>query len=673
MPSTHLRFDTASRAARLATPPSSRRIDLDGLRGIAILGVFLHHIDPRLVRGGFVGVDVFFAISGYLITTVILRDVTERNFSFLHFYARRAKRLAPAAAVMIAGVFGLGIALFMPQELAELGSTGVAFAAMASNFLFWRRDNYFAAQDAPWPLLHTWSLSIEEQFYLVYPLCLSWLVKSRCKWLGPIVLAAAFSFAWSCFLTAFNPTAAYYSPFSRAWELLAGAAVAGLPPVHFSQRARTWAGFLCLTAILGPMAIYDDRTPFPGVAAALPVAGTVGFLWVAANGDFVWKRLVSHRALVWLGLISYSLYLWHWPLLVFARYPWSHAPATYPAWMPFAAAFMGLLIACISYRWIEMPWRASQMCDSSAVIGAGLCSAFVASLGMAAYASRGFPSRMPEVVQKLLAGERDVSERRDETIFARTREIDAGNLPPLGVRNPTATPSFALWGDSHADALVPVFDELAKRNGATGVALTRGATPPLATDGIEIVQRGPYPNDREFTRAAVRQIVRCRIPVVVLAARWSGYLSCDIRIAGKSIEGTREKCDAIASSVKETIGVLKANGTHTIWILREVPAQPFMVPRALGLHALRQLPLPRGTARADYEQYSGQLNELLATLSDDRVHVLDIASPILDNPDGLITADGKPLYVDMSHLSATGALWLADALEPVFTSITNLE
>jgi hypothetical protein len=228
-----------------------------------------------------------------------------------------------------------------------------------------------------------------------------------------------------------------------------------------------------------------------------------------------------------------------------------------------------------------------------------------------------------------------------------------------------------VFGDSQADALVPVFDELAKRCGITGVALTRGATAPLRSQDVLITQPGDYPNDQVFTAAATDQLAKHQIPVVVLAACWSGYLNCDIHANGDEVTAAEKKCEAIAHALEETIAFLRHSGVHHIWIVGEAPPQPFSVPRSLALHALRGLPFPRGKTKAAHTAQAGLLEGKIARLAAEDVRLIDIATPILENPQGLVTAEGRPIYSDRIHLSVGGALWLGDILQPIFSDLCH--
>ncbi|MCR9296644.1 MAG: acyltransferase [bacterium] len=306
----------------MKTANSSYESAVDGLRAVAILPVVLFHADLGC-QGGYVGVDIFFVISGYLITGILIRGISDDSFSLSKFLGRRLRRLAPAVSVM---TFFTSVAswwVFTPDDLREYGQSLVAYAVMLSNFYFFRESGYFAGANEFKPLLHTWSLSVEEQFYLFYPLllgaCRKWPARRR-----NILLAFLFTISFIASQSTVqnaNAAAFYLLPF-RAWELLAGALIYScnlkLTTHSIWKELVGWAGlFLCLY----PVFFFDDQTLFPGFSAMVPCLGACLILSCSdVTTSTVVCRILSTKALVAVGIISYSLYLWHWPLLVFARY-----------------------------------------------------------------------------------------------------------------------------------------------------------------------------------------------------------------------------------------------------------------------------------------------------------------------------------------------------------------
>jgi len=332
------------------------RRDIDGLRAIAVLAVVLFHFGVPGITGGFVGVDVFFVISGFLITSIIWRERQAGRFSFIDFWARRARRILPALFVMIAATLAVGWFLLAPKDYEELGRSAHYQVTFTSNLLFSRQHGYFDASSDIKPLLHTWSLAVEEQFYIFFPLLLA-LLSSRLKhWRLALFAVLLVSFGMSVWAVQHEPQKAFFLLHLRAWELLAGAMLAVQPKREWRASPALAQGVslaslaLILIAVLG----YDAKTPFPGATALLPVLGVVGLIW--ANGQQpTWvARLLGTRIMVGIGLISYSWYLWHWPVFVYANYA---AVDGLSALELAGLMLLSLVLGYLSWRFVETPFR----------------------------------------------------------------------------------------------------------------------------------------------------------------------------------------------------------------------------------------------------------------------------------------------------------------------------
>ncbi|WP_454883795.1 acyltransferase family protein [Sphingomonas oryzagri] len=331
------------------------RADIDGLRAIAILAVILYHIGLPYFRGGFVGVDIFFVISGYLIGGIVHREIAARQFSFAAFYVRRAKRILPALLVMILIVVTLTAALF-PSMVRSLAPSQASALVGVSNLHFWFLTHY---SDMDWhadPLVMTWSLGVEEQFYLLLPPLMLLLHRFLPgSMLFTVALLSAGSLGISVLLTALMPTAAFYLLPGRAWELGAGVLSAlwkERHPARFGAITAHGLGFAGVVAIALAIAAFDDDTPFPGIAAALPVLGTVAL--ILAEGGLVGTTVLASPPARLIGMLSYSWYLWHWPFIAFARFSAGGEPAS-PILIGIAAS--SFVIAFLSWRFVETPFR----------------------------------------------------------------------------------------------------------------------------------------------------------------------------------------------------------------------------------------------------------------------------------------------------------------------------
>lgn len=334
------------------------RPDIDGLRALAVLAVLAFHAFPVLTPGGFVGVDVFFVISGYLISRHLLMQLESGSFSIRGFYARRIKRIFPALTLILAVCALFGWIVLTPEEYEALGKHIAGGASFVANIMYWREAGYFDRAADTKPLLHLWSLGVEEQFYIFWPLLLAlfWKLRKHMAWL--IAAMIALSFAYSVWLVHHDLTAAYYSLLTRFWELAAGAAVAyGVlyrhPPGNRWRVFASWAGLALL--LLGMFAL-KHSDPFPGALALPPVLGAA-LLIHAGTGAWFNRQVLACRPLVWIGLISYPLYLWHWPLLSFARIMEAQTPS-----IPLRVGLMvaALLLSWLTYRFVELPIRTSS-------------------------------------------------------------------------------------------------------------------------------------------------------------------------------------------------------------------------------------------------------------------------------------------------------------------------
>jgi peptidoglycan/LPS O-acetylase OafA/YrhL len=294
------------------------RPDIDGLRAFAVFSVVLYHAFPNAVRGGYVGVDIFFVISGFLISSILCSEITEHRFSFATFYGRRIRRIFPALAVSLFAVLAYGFVSLTPSELAQLGKHVFFGAGFLSNIALWNESGYFDTAASQKPLLHLWSLGIEEQFYILWPalLWVAFQVKVR---LGRL-LAALFvaSFAINIVLSVTNISDDFYLPVSRFWELLAGAGLVWLRPLVLAPNVRSWISFAGFAALLISVALFTRGLRFPGLPVVLPVAGAVALI-LAGRETAVNRIVFSHRVVVFVGLISYPLYIWHWPLISYAH------------------------------------------------------------------------------------------------------------------------------------------------------------------------------------------------------------------------------------------------------------------------------------------------------------------------------------------------------------------
>ena len=433
------------------------RPDIDGLRCLAVLPVILFHAGSTAFPGGFVGVDVFFVLSGYLITALILSDLRQGRFSLARFYERRARRILPALTLVVAVCLPFAWMLMTPAELRDFGRSVVAVGLFASNVLFWRDSGYFAAEADAEPLLHTWSLAVEEQFYLLFPLLLIALLHrgDRGRAISVLAILAGLSLMLCEWGWRRHPDATFYLAPTRAWELFVGALAAfatGGGPAR--QAGLPALGGLAL--ILGAMLLYDAATPFPSLWALAPVGGTVLVLLCAGPGTLA-ARVLAWRPLVGVGLVSYSAYLWHQPLFAFARLQ-TRLPVTPELMLALAGLSLGL--AALSWRFVEQPFRGARpLLQRRAALfaAAGGALALMLAVGLAGHLAQGFPGRLPagyaDRARLLAAAEagRETGIRAGLCHFGqRARSGDVAVFLDRWDCRPGTEPRIAVFGDSHA-------------------------------------------------------------------------------------------------------------------------------------------------------------------------------------------------------------------------------
>ncbi len=522
------------------------RADIDGLRAIAVLAVVGYHAFPDRVRGGFIGVDIFFVISGFLISTIIFDSLERDRFSFVEFYGRRIRRIFPALLPVLAASYAFGWFQLLAGDFKQLGGHIAGGAGFISNFMLWNEAGYFDSAAELKPLLHLWSLGIEEQFYVCWPL-IAWLAWKRRWGLANITIALAIlSFAVNIDSAQSNVVAAFYSPLARCWELMAGALLA-YGSLHgwrtfpaLTKRLAAWSAATGMTrerfcdirsvcgvllVAVGLLVITRD-VRFPGWWALLPVAGAV---LIISAGAQAWpnRAVLSNRALVWIGLISYPLYLWHWPLLTFARIVEGKTPS---AGMRMAAVLLAVLLAWLTYRLLEKPVRAGSHGGKKAV---ALFAAMIAVgyLGYNCDERDGLGFRFPKIVQDLTEFNYDhKSAYREGSCFLTEnqdfRAFAACDTPSGKLRGK----SIFLWGDSHAAHLYPGYKAVFGRDHVI-IQRTASACPPILDMEIDV-----RAHCSEINAHVLELIKTARPAKIVLAANWTRY---DWRKIGGTIEQLR--------------------------------------------------------------------------------------------------------------------------------------
>ena len=639
------------------------RRDVDGLRAVAVLAVVAYHAFPSALPGGFVGVDIFFVISGYLITAILAREIEGGDDSLMRFYERRARRLLPALSVVLAASTIAALILLPPFDLDRYGRSLATVAGFVSNIGFWLKSGYFDQAARTQPLLHTWSLGVEEQFYLVWPLVLAAAMRFRRR----LALLAAVGLA-SLVLAEIQvrhwPDAAFYLLPARIFEFVLGALVALRPAVPIGRTAVPLA-WLGLALILLPIGLYSRETPFPGLAALVPCLGAALVILAGPGGAVA--RLLGRAPLVAIGLLSYSLYLWHWPVLIFGE-----------IWLgrPLGGAETGLALALVlglsalTWRFVERPFRRRITGPAGtgrnlAVAGAVL-AAFLA-IGIVSDVTRGLAFRAgPELRAK--------EEALHEMPFREPGCVSEGAARnPAGCASGTGPLEVVLWGDSHAEQLTP---GLARRLSSVSFleAKTDGC-PPLA--GAELIFRNMADEACRRANDAILAMIEATpgIETVVLAARWSLYAetvrapteSADRSFLVDEVSSERSVGNSrrvLEAGLERTISALEARGVDVV-LVGQVPEYPFDPARC----AVRAWWTGH---RPDCGQSLGAAEGRLAAAQAilGRVAARHASIAYFDPVPHLceagecrtLSASGMGLYRDQDHLSIRGAELLAPLL-----------
>ncbi|HZE91532.1 MAG TPA: acyltransferase family protein [Rhizobacter sp.] len=571
--------------ARSAATPArqshlAQRPDVDGLRGVAVLSVLAVHSFPQWLKGGFIGVDIFFVLSGFLITGVLLQSLESGRFSYLDFYRRRVRRILPALCLVLSATLAAGVLFTFPYETRRLGAHVEAGALFISNFTLWQEAGYFDVSSEAKPLLHLWSLGIEEQFYLVWPVAVVLLFKLRRWALWLICGALLASFFCNVYYVGTKPSATFFLPPTRFWELMTGALLADLTQYHgggpvawLKQRvpAASWLhrrmadGLAAMgLAMLGVALWMIDKTDhFPGWWALLPTGGTFALL-AAGPGTWVNRQLLSQPILRFYGAISYPLYLWHWPLLSFPVI--MGIPLTHEVRVMILIA--SVVLAALTYELLEKPIRFGRLAGPRTPLLLCLSLCFVGLGGWVVMKTDGLLNTYPESVRGIAAAQLrfDYAEYRVDKCMARLHqgpEIFTDEC--IDLRDSTRKLLF-IWGDSHAASLYPGLAKLVRddEKGYRLAQFTAAACPPL----LMTPSKAAAPCQR--TNAYILQrIAEERPATVLMAAHWKLY-------------GTEPGViDAHMENLRETVRHLKSLGVQRVVVFGHLPTWTIAQPNLL--------------------------------------------------------------------------------------------
>ncbi len=653
------------------------RPEVDGLRAVAVLPVMFFHAGFPAFSGGFVGVDVFFVISGYLITGILIDELGRGDYSILRFYERRARRILPALSLVILTTIPFVWAWMTPTEF-KLFSESVGTAAIfLSNFLFLAELGYFAPDTELQPLVHLWSLAIEEQFYLLFPVIL-WLAyrlgRTRLALVVTGTLCLASLILCQSLIADYPEKNFFFSP-SRFWEILAGALVAlGLsgrvPP---TSHVLSVAG---LMAILAAMVVFNDTTPFPSIYTLLPVVGTMLVLVFGGNGSLA-AQVLSVKAFVGIGLVSYSAYLWHQPLFAYARLRSQGEPSG-PIML--GLILMSLVLAYATWRWVETPFRRRAHPDyprtRTVVATFGTLGAAMFVFGVTGSLTKGIPGRLPEHVQALARAEDD-----ENPYLASCQFIDGSAVHPVPAcmdYAPEGKIEVILMGDSHSGAVSYEFQNELRRRGISSYAVSEagcmglqrfvspGGTGPGRCD---FYAQGMLDFARE--RGARVLVITSRFPLYYHGRGFDNGEGGRERVGRRDVDYVSETVPRLGTSDAERRArVLRGYTEELLLLMAEfdvvlvdpIPEAGWNVPATMARRAIINAEGVLSTPNQAYVDRTRDVLNAFDAASGARLHRVRMDDVFCDTqvPGRCINEwNGVPLYSDDDHLSNAGSRLLA--------------
>jgi peptidoglycan/LPS O-acetylase OafA/YrhL len=644
------------------------RPDIDGLRAIAVLSVVIFHAFPHALASGFIGVDIFFVISGYLISSIIFENLDRGSFSFGQFYGRRIKRIFPALSLALLSCLVFGWFGLLGDEFKQLGKHMAAGAGFVSNFFLWQEVGYFNNAAETKPLLHLWSLAIEEQFYIFWPL-LVWATWKR-KTLFLVLFAALLlgSFAYNVHLVRADPTATFYSPATRIWELLTGVLLAYFsttqakqntamtplisPAWHASQTARQLASTLGVLLLAFGLYKIDRGRPFPGTWALFPVLGS--FLLIFAGPSAWFNRFVlSNRLLVWVGLISFPLYLWHWPILSFMRIVESETPSAH---FRNLAVVLSVLLAWITYYFVEKPIRTGGK-SSLKITVLTVCIAALGLAGLAIFQNNGVPARSAAQINGVNSWDNLTFATPCKFITHGPNHDDWCNIGNA----PGKPPTTVLIGDSVGSNFAPMLQSYSEQAGNSAFVFRQYGRG-LCHGFPEIA----YENCQELVNATHAYIEKNpSVDTIILAANWPLYFNGFDRIGSTPVSSQQFK-----AAFEKNVAYYQGLGKRVVVFLAPpVGANPrACLTRPIRLSGNSNCNLTLAEALHNDGKYRAYFADYLKNI---KVDTFDPFKYLCDEKTCRITDGVRIYYVDHEHFSIFGGQFLAEAAKSDLHQLLN--
>jgi peptidoglycan/LPS O-acetylase OafA/YrhL len=630
------------------------RAEIDGLRALAVLPVILFHAGFELFSGGYVGVDVFFVISGYLITTILIEDIERDRFSILNFYQRRARRILPALFAMVIVCIIVGWFVLTPYFYRDLFQTTVSISVFASNILLFLKSGYFTTVSELKPFLHTWSLAVEEQYYLVFPIFLIFvwrLGRSRVLWI--IIILAFISLLMSEWGWRNNPSGNFYLAHTRAWELFAGSITAFIVD-RDGVRKNNALAFTGLAAIIFSIFAYDESTPFPSIYALAPVLGVV-LLILYADKSTIAAKILSTKLLVSIGLISYSAYLWHHPVFAFMR----HLTLFELTGLHYVIAMLIIFsLSILSWRFIERPFRDKNLVSTKIVLISSVSALITMGvIGFLGHVKLGFPERFSLETQQIAKGSFDKNPRQNDCFYL--AKLDSINsaciLGDVNIKNP----NIALIGDSHGDMFAHSLSDALHQKGLAAYNLTFLGCKPVNF----IENKITYTENHCFKSISKFLSDHEEVNTVIVSFRWTSAIK-GVEFGNEApYPGVKFLTEPIIKSRGEifTRKIEKLVGSErTLILVYPVPEADVDVPNFTVKY--RIILDDDFTLRVPYSAYIARNKEIYSAL--DAINVGENIARIYpskllceNSPNGFCETvmNGYSVYYDDNHLSNYGA------------------
>lgn len=632
----------------------SYRPDIDGLRAIAVSSVVFFHAFPGSVSGGFIGVDIFFVISGFLITNILAQDLISNKFNLGKFYSRRVLRLFPALVCIL--IFSIAVAwlIFVADEFKIFGSHLSGASIFISNFIYWSEVGYFDSAAELKPLLHLWSLAIEEQFYIFWPLILWACYRAKISLLliTIILFIASFCLGLHELYIKQNLIAAFYAPWTRFWELLAGSLLAlslpmkmkmSLAKIQSNKQVRSILSIIGLGLIMLSAFSFSAGDPFPGWRAFIPVLGTV-LLIMAGSSALINQRILSNRFLVWLGLISYPLYLWHWPVLSFLRITSVGEPTNL---LKVTALMLSIALAYLTYRFIEKPIRFGGAKHFPPILIT--CLAVLGLLGQWIINNKGFASRPINLnnlaVNAALKYDWKTAFRHQQCFLDAENSLSNSFDVTCSAVKEKTFPTVVLWGDSHAASLYQGLLENSKQYGFNLIQFTSSGCPPVLNFSIS-----KRPECIKINNKVLSDLRRIKPDFLIMSAYWSMY-------GGDPISGWETLPQ---NTLQNTITELQKLGIKHIVMIGSLP-----VYSVKQVQMLKKSYAWQHIQTQTYENFLPQAiiyNNIVAAVANEaQIQFIDPLKILCSEKGCMLSLSEAPLVplsYDYGHLTTEGSIYL---------------